>query len=435
MWARRHCDAHLPGKIRSTTHPPWPRQGGANSQQRENRNERRTPSYPFGARCPASTTGLLKMRDPLSIEAHDAGSFLSKGGADLADGVSAGAFAATGLTALAQVCSWFEASNTPNTSIVEAKKVEGGPIPPHSLWTPPSSTATTTAAAGGPHRSFNNHPQNFAIPEAEPNGYHGIPSSRPFTREDLPGVGSDLAFSVGPMHQQRNSGADYGYGFLQRPPPHALHHGAERNSYTLPHVSSYTSFSSSTSSSSSSSSSLVLRTHKPFNSGSKPPRRDELPWPADAQSREPPKLYNNNANVAARTQHTPAANLQHRRYMKDEIPYFQFFHQPVGQPVQEFDVRCDWASVNVAELDPEFKARYAYYPKANCTKEEYKGTRWKFEVSCRLVRSFIRSHPRQLTFLLSLYFQTVRIQCSALCFPSFEPAHPRRGTIRPRKAD
>jgi hypothetical protein len=153
--------------------------------------------------------------------------------------------------------------------------------------------------------------------------------------------------------------------------------------------------------------------------------KDEIAWlkAVSAPAPREPKAER------ARTHDYFGPSVQNKRYTKDDVEHFKFHHQPVGQAVQEYDVRCDWNTVDVDQLDAEFKAQYAYYPKANCPREEYKGTRWKFEVICL--------RGQLLAFLSNFAPSSLseRIQQPTVRFPSSKPGYSRSGTLCPRKTD
>lgn len=51
----------------------------------------------------------------------------------------------------------------------------------------------------------------------------------------------------------------------------------------------------------------------------------------------------------------------------------------------EYTIRCDVESVNVDDLEPEFKGENCVYPRANCPKSEYHGNRLQYESECNQV--------------------------------------------------
>ncbi|TGZ76222.1 hypothetical protein EX30DRAFT_399424 [Ascodesmis nigricans] len=51
----------------------------------------------------------------------------------------------------------------------------------------------------------------------------------------------------------------------------------------------------------------------------------------------------------------------------------------------EYTIRCDVESVNVDQLSPEFKTENCVYPRACCTKEQYRGNRLVYETECNNV--------------------------------------------------
>jgi hypothetical protein len=51
----------------------------------------------------------------------------------------------------------------------------------------------------------------------------------------------------------------------------------------------------------------------------------------------------------------------------------------------EYTIRCDVASVNVDALSPEFKTENCVYPRACCSKEQYRGNRLVYETECNTV--------------------------------------------------
>lgn len=51
----------------------------------------------------------------------------------------------------------------------------------------------------------------------------------------------------------------------------------------------------------------------------------------------------------------------------------------------EYTIRCDVESVNIDDLSPEFKSANCVYPRACCSKEQYKGNRLHYESECNAV--------------------------------------------------
>ncbi|KAF2834564.1 hypothetical protein M501DRAFT_943914 [Patellaria atrata CBS 101060] len=51
----------------------------------------------------------------------------------------------------------------------------------------------------------------------------------------------------------------------------------------------------------------------------------------------------------------------------------------------EYTIRCDVESVNVEDLPQEFKTENCVYPRACCSKEQYKGNRLHYETECNTV--------------------------------------------------
>jgi hypothetical protein len=51
----------------------------------------------------------------------------------------------------------------------------------------------------------------------------------------------------------------------------------------------------------------------------------------------------------------------------------------------EYTIRCDVESVNVETLSPEFKTENCVYPRACCSKDQYRGNRLVYETECNTV--------------------------------------------------
>lgn len=51
----------------------------------------------------------------------------------------------------------------------------------------------------------------------------------------------------------------------------------------------------------------------------------------------------------------------------------------------EYTIRCDVESVNVEELNSDFKSNNCVYPRACCQKDQYKGNRLHYESECNAV--------------------------------------------------
>ncbi|KAI0203388.1 hypothetical protein F4808DRAFT_449317 [Astrocystis sublimbata] len=51
----------------------------------------------------------------------------------------------------------------------------------------------------------------------------------------------------------------------------------------------------------------------------------------------------------------------------------------------EYTIRCDVESVNTDELTPDFRTENCVYPRACCTKDQYRGNRLQYETECNTV--------------------------------------------------
>lgn len=51
----------------------------------------------------------------------------------------------------------------------------------------------------------------------------------------------------------------------------------------------------------------------------------------------------------------------------------------------QYTIRCDVESVNVEDLAPDFKTENCVYPRAYCSKEQYRGNRLVYETECNAV--------------------------------------------------
>lgn len=51
----------------------------------------------------------------------------------------------------------------------------------------------------------------------------------------------------------------------------------------------------------------------------------------------------------------------------------------------EYTIRCDVENVNTDELSAEFKSENCVYPRACCSKEQYRGNRLQYETECNTV--------------------------------------------------
>lgn len=51
----------------------------------------------------------------------------------------------------------------------------------------------------------------------------------------------------------------------------------------------------------------------------------------------------------------------------------------------EYTIRCDVESVNVDNLNPDFKSENCVYPRACCSKDQYRGNRLVYETECNTV--------------------------------------------------
>ena len=64
----------------------------------------------------------------------------------------------------------------------------------------------------------------------------------------------------------------------------------------------------------------------------------------------------------------------------DGVEWLSFVYTSKGVST-DYKVRIDTNSVNIEDLDQEFKTRNSVYPKANVDRSSYKGNRWDYETS------------------------------------------------------
>lgn len=69
---------------------------------------------------------------------------------------------------------------------------------------------------------------------------------------------------------------------------------------------------------------------------------------------------------------------------EDGVDWIQFLYSR-ERITKNYKIRCDISTVNVDELDTEFKKENCIYPKACVPPEQYKGNRQKYESECNII--------------------------------------------------
>ncbi|KAK9763037.1 hypothetical protein K7432_010664 [Basidiobolus ranarum] len=68
-------------------------------------------------------------------------------------------------------------------------------------------------------------------------------------------------------------------------------------------------------------------------------------------------------------------------FMRDGIEWVSFFYSH-NRRLQKYEIRTDVERIDLEELEHKFKQDNCVYPRAFCSKEEYKGNRWSYETEC-----------------------------------------------------
>lgn len=93
----------------------------------------------------------------------------------------------------------------------------------------------------------------------------------------------------------------------------------------------------------------------------------------------------NNANpTSAAPGPIPATTPQLVRQDSNGVQWIAFEYSR-DRVKMEYTIRCDVESVNVESLSPEFKTENCVYPRACCSKEQYRGNRLVYETECNAV--------------------------------------------------
>ncbi|CAH1767747.1 1866_t:CDS:2, partial [Entrophospora sp. SA101] len=68
----------------------------------------------------------------------------------------------------------------------------------------------------------------------------------------------------------------------------------------------------------------------------------------------------------------------------DGIKWIKFSYSVKGHN-RDYRIRVDIETINVNEMDDQFKHENCLYPRANCTEDKYKGNRWSYENECNVL--------------------------------------------------
>ncbi|KAK9765171.1 hypothetical protein K7432_006726 [Basidiobolus ranarum] len=68
-------------------------------------------------------------------------------------------------------------------------------------------------------------------------------------------------------------------------------------------------------------------------------------------------------------------------FIRDGIEWVSFYYSH-NRRLQKYEIRTDVEKVNLEDLDHKSKQENCVYPRAFCTKDEYKGNRWAYETEC-----------------------------------------------------
>ncbi|CAG8494987.1 13519_t:CDS:2 [Ambispora leptoticha] len=69
---------------------------------------------------------------------------------------------------------------------------------------------------------------------------------------------------------------------------------------------------------------------------------------------------------------------------RDGIPYVVFTYSVKGNN-KEYRIRIDLNSVEISDINDQFKRENCLYPRAHCPEEQYQGNRWHYENECNIL--------------------------------------------------
>ena len=113
--------------------------------------------------------------------------------------------------------------------------------------------------------------------------------------------------------------------------------------------------------------------------------------PPQHQAQNGPPMNQNNGNVPGNSANPnaapgpiPATTPLVVRQDNNGVQWIAFEYSR-DRVKMEYTIRCDVESVNVETLPPEFKTENCVYPRACCSKDQYRGNRLVYETECNTV--------------------------------------------------
>ncbi|KAF2139168.1 uncharacterized protein K452DRAFT_300716 [Aplosporella prunicola CBS 121167] len=119
-------------------------------------------------------------------------------------------------------------------------------------------------------------------------------------------------------------------------------------------------------------------------SGLGPPQGTPTGPPGSAGSMHSAAPPNSSVNPNAAPGPIPATTPLVVRQDQNGVQWIAFEYSR-DRVKMEYTIRCDVESVNVDELPQEFKTENCVYPRACCSKDQYKGNRLHYETECNTV--------------------------------------------------
>ncbi|KAI7873025.1 hypothetical protein BDF14DRAFT_64589 [Spinellus fusiger] len=81
---------------------------------------------------------------------------------------------------------------------------------------------------------------------------------------------------------------------------------------------------------------------------------------------------------------TPVVTNEPTIQMKDGIEWVSFVYSH-NRTLKQYSIRTDITHISLVGMDDKFKTDNCVYPRANLTKENYKGNRWGYETECNIL--------------------------------------------------
>lgn len=123
---------------------------------------------------------------------------------------------------------------------------------------------------------------------------------------------------------------------------------------------------------------------RPLSVPSGPPQVPPQGPPVGAPGLHPGNNAQNNVNPNAAPGPIPATTPLVVKQDQNGVQWIAFEYSR-DRVKMEYTIRCDVESVKTEDLPADFRSENCVYPRANCSKDDYKGNRFNYETECNMV--------------------------------------------------